>query len=391
MQSDLSNHYRISVDELRSLFEKLSLEGYDQMGPVFRDGAIMLEKLDTLDDIALGYLEEQDQGKCHLTHHEDQGYFQYSVGPQSYKKFLHPPRRRLWSADGTSADYKISRPEAPPRMAFWGVRGCDIAAIKTLDKVFLEGAFVNDWYQSARKNLVIISVGCTQPSQNCFCTSLGTGPVPSDGFDMSLIEIKNEHEHYFIAQSRSPMIDDWLLAANPRPASKKELDKSVEKIQCAIDQMLVRFDPREVSEELKNKLEHPEWERVAERCLSCANCTMVCPTCFCSTTEDITDITGNHTERWLTWDSCFVGDFSYIHGGQIRKSTKSRYRQWMTHKLSNWYDQFGSSGCVGCGRCIAWCPVGIDITKEVSVICDLAPQSIVDIKSEEHEEPKGNT
>ncbi|MEQ9300072.1 MAG: 4Fe-4S dicluster domain-containing protein [Cyclobacteriaceae bacterium] len=391
MQSDLSNQYRIDVDELRSLFEKLSLEGYDQIGPIFRDGAIMLEKLNAFDDIALGYLEEQDKGKCHLTHHKDQGYFQYSVGPQSFKKFLHPPRRKLWSADGSSVDYKVSLPESPPKMAFWGVRGCDIAAIKTLDKLFLEGSFVNDWYQSARKDLVIIAVGCTQPSQNCFCTSLGTGPMPNDGFDMSLIEIMNEHEHYFIAQSRSSMIDDWLSGANPRLASEEELDKSVKAMQSAIDQMPIRFDPREVSEKLKSKLEHPEWESVAERCLSCANCTMVCPTCFCSTTEDITDITGDHTERWLTWDSCFVGDFSYIHGGQIRKSTKSRYRQWMTHKLSNWYDQLGTSGCVGCGRCIAWCPVGIDITEEVSAICDPTPKSIVDIKSKEHEELKGNT
>jgi ferredoxin len=92
---------------------------------------------------------------------------------------------------------------------------------------------------------------------------------------------------------------------------------------------------------------------------------MACPTCFCSSVEDTSDLTGEHAERWQKWDSCFNPDFSYIHGGEVRKTTASRYRQWMTHKLSTWFDQFGTSGCVGCGRCITWCPVGIDLTEEV--------------------------
>ena len=115
-------------------------------------------------------------------------------------------------------------------------------------------------------------------------------------------------------------------------------------------------------------LEHPRWEEVAGRCLTCGNCTMVCPTCFCTSVEDTSDLAGVSAERSRRWDSCFTMDFSYIHGGSVRASPKSRYRQWMTHKLATWWDQFGSSGCVGCGRCITWCPVGIDITEEVRAI-----------------------
>jgi Fe-S-cluster-containing hydrogenase component 2 len=114
--------------------------------------------------------------------------------------------------------------------------------------------------------------------------------------------------------------------------------------------------------------ESAHWQDVADRCLTCGNCTMVCPTCFCTTTEDTTDLTGQRTERSQRWASCFELDFSYLHGGSVRVSGESRYRQWITHKLSSWHDQFGNSGCVGCGRCIAWCPTGIDITAEVAAL-----------------------
>jgi ferredoxin len=123
-----------------------------------------------------------------------------------------------------------------------------------------------------------------------------------------------------------------------------------------------------VAELLARNLTHPRWSEVADRCLTCGNCTMVCPTCFCTTVDEDLDLTGASAGRTRHWASCFGLDFSYMHGGSVRTSPESRYRQWMTHKLSTWYDQFDSSGCVGCGRCITWCPVGIDITEEVRAI-----------------------
>jgi sulfhydrogenase subunit beta (sulfur reductase) len=107
---------------------------------------------------------------------------------------------------------------------------------------------------------------------------------------------------------------------------------------------------------------------VASRCLGCANCTLACPTCFCASVSDTTDLEGETAARVRRWDSCFTLDHSYIHGGSVRASLRARYRQWLTHKLASWIDQFGVSGCVGCGRCITWCPVGIDITEEVAAI-----------------------
>jgi ferredoxin len=130
-----------------------------------------------------------------------------------------------------------------------------------------------------------------------------------------------------------------------------------------------------IRELLAATLDHPRWDDVASRCLTCTNCTLVCPTCFCSTVEDVTDLTGRTAERWRRWDSCFTLGHSYLHGGSVRSTARDRYRQWLTHKLGTWIDQFGHSGCVGCGRCITWCPVGIDITEEVAAL-GAAPVSV---------------
>ncbi|HVY60425.1 MAG TPA: 4Fe-4S dicluster domain-containing protein, partial [Planctomycetota bacterium] len=114
--------------------------------------------------------------------------------------------------------------------------------------------------------------------------------------------------------------------------------------------------------------EHPRWDAVAARCLGCGGCTLSCPTCFCTTTEDSSDLAGATAERTRRWDSCFTPGFSYVHGGPVRASLRARYRQWLTHKLSSWHEQFGSSGCTGCGRCITWCPAGIDMREEAAAV-----------------------
>ncbi len=133
--------------------------------------------------------------------------------------------------------------------------------------------------------------------------------------------------------------------------------------------MTRRLEPTVARDVLIANLDHPRWDDVANRCLSCTNCTLVCPTCFCSAVEDVNSLDGEHAERVQRWDSCFTLGHSTLHGaGSVRGDTRSRYRQWLTHKLSTWWDQFEVSGCVGCGRCIAWCPVGIDLTQEVAAI-----------------------
>jgi sulfhydrogenase subunit beta (sulfur reductase) len=223
-------------------------------------------------------------------------------------------------------------------------------------------------YGVRRSGGFIVAVQCTQSASTCFCASMATGPRASVEFDLALTELVGKGAHRFVVEVGSERGADILAELGSTPASDADVQDAEAAVEAAARQQVRSIDTAGIKELLYQNFEHPRWDDVARRCLACANCTMVCPTCFCTTVEDVTDVTGTHAERWRHWDSCFTLGFSYIHGGSIRNSNKGRYRQWMTHKLASWIDQFGSSGCVGCGRCITWCPVGIDITEEVRAI-----------------------
>ena len=256
--------------------------------------------------------------------------------------------------------------DAGPR-AFIGVRACDLHAIAIQDRVFLAGPYTDPVYKARREGVFIVAVNCGKAGGICFCVSMGTGPKATVGFDLALTEII-DGDHRFLVEVGTPRGAEILQQVPQRPAGDADREAGDRIVADAAAQMGRSLDTRDIKDLLYRNLEHPRWQEVAARCLTCGNCTMVCPTCFCTTVEDATDLAGDHAERWRRWGSCFSLEFSYVHGGSIRASAASRYRQWLTHKLATWIDQFGTSGCVGCGRCITWCPVGIDITEEVRAI-----------------------
>jgi formate hydrogenlyase subunit 6/NADH:ubiquinone oxidoreductase subunit I len=260
--------------------------------------------------------------------------------------------------------------EDPPRYAFLGVRACELAAIDVQDRTFLKGPYVDPIYQKRRQSALIIAVNCTQAAPTCFCTSMKTGPRCKAGFDLGLTEIHGG----FVVEVGSDRGNDVFLRLPTQSVSQSELDGAEAARQQAVDQITRKLDTTEIRDLLLGNLDHPRWDDVAKRCLSCTNCTMVCPTCFCSSVAEVSDLTGDHVERQRQWDSCFNIDFSYMSGGVVRNDVRSRYRQWLTHKLASWHDQFGTSGCVGCGRCITWCPVAIDLTEEVAAIRESQPK-----------------
>jgi len=352
------------------LINALLRRGYEVVGPTVRDGAIIYDHIASPEDLPAGWTDEQEPAHYRLMRGEGQAFFGYAVGPQSWKKYLHPADERLCSAERQGKTFRILNNEAQlkPPFAFLGVRACELAAIAVQDRVLLQDKFGDPTYEHHSAGKFIVAVQCTRAAATCFCASMGTGPRVTSGFDLVLIELLGPKGHRFLVRPGSDHGAETLAKLEVAPASEEDLQQMEVTVGEATTQQTRRIDTDGIKDVLYQNFEHSRWDNVAQRCLACANCTMVCPTCFCTTVEDVSDVSGDHAERWRRWDSCFTLSFSYIHGGSIRTSAKARYRQWMTHKLASWIDQFGTSGCVGCGRCITWCPVGIDITEEARAI-----------------------
>jgi ferredoxin len=359
----------IQPESLDLLVTGLRARGFRVLGPTVRDGAIVYDDLESAADLPVGWTDVQEPGRYRLERREDDARFGYAVGPHSWKQFLLPPRVRLWrsrrAADGTPVVEEAPVDDAP--LAFLGVRSCELHAIATQDRVFLGGRYVERDYAARREGAFVVAVNCFEPGGTCFCVSMGTGPRVEAGYDLALTEITSG-EHRFLVEAGTDRGAELLRELPRREATAEDAEAAEAAVAGAAERMGRELDPTDLRGLLARNLEHPRWDDVASRCLTCGNCTMVCPTCFCTAVEDSTDLTGEEAERVRVWDTCFSVDYAYIHGGSIRPSGRSRYRQWLTHKFGTWHDQFGTSGCVGCGRCITWCPVGIDVTEELTAI-----------------------
>jgi len=363
------DRYIIERDDFQSLLDVLAQKTYRLLGPTVRDGVVVYDDIRTVSDLPIGYVDEQERGSYRLKKTEDPTLFGYTLGPHAWKKYLYPSTIRLWQANRSNGHFDVhAETREPTKMAFIGVRACELAAITIQDKVFMGGEYVDPYYQVQRENTFIVAVNCGHASKTCFCASMNTGPKANSGFDLDLTEVLELNHHYFIIEVGSDKGAEVLNTIPNRLATDEEVQSGEAIIAETAIQMGRSVDTSGLKDLLYTNYNSTHWDSIASRCLTCGNCTMVCPTCFCTTVEDVTDLNGSVAERWRKWDSCFTMDFSYIVGGSIRSSAKSRYRQWLTHKFASWIDQFGTSGCVGCGRCITWCPAGIDITEEIHVI-----------------------
>ncbi|GAA2633863.1 MULTISPECIES: 4Fe-4S dicluster domain-containing protein [Streptomyces] len=363
-------------DGLDALVRVLKRRGRTVIGPTVRDGAIVLAELDSADALPYGWGVELEAGRYRLRRREDGAAFAHSAGPQSWKSFLHPERVRQWSADRGPDGSAVVREEEQESIsyAFLGVRPCDLRAIQILDRVMSGGRYRDPTYLSRRTGAFLIAAECTEPGATCFCVSMGSGPAADAGYDLALTEVVDDAGHRFLCRSGSEEGAAVLAELPGRSPDGSTRAAATQAVSAAAERMGRSMPPVDLRTLMRDNLEAERWDDVTARCLSCGNCTMVCPTCFCTTTEDVTDLTGDHAERWRLWDSCYDLDFSLLHGGPVRSTPRSRYRQWLTHKLGTWHDQFDSSGCVGCGRCIVWCPTGIDLTEEAHALHQEATQ-----------------
>lgn len=368
----------VELNDLQGLVSALQSRGLLVIAPTVHDGAITLDTIASVDDLPRGWMDVQEAGSYAIRRREDDALFGYNVGPHSWKKFLFPARMRLFGVKRVGKSFEVeSAPREPaPRFAFFGVRPCELAAITVQDRVFMTGPYADRHYSMLRNAAFIVTANCIHVGRTCFCQSMDTGPRAKTGFDLSLTEVIGDGVHHFLVEVGSPEGKAVLQNVPHRDAEQQERDHVDRLLKEASQRMGRSLETKRLPELLRDAFEHPHWDDIAKRCMSCANCTLVCPTCFCSTVEDTTDLTGDHAERLRRWDSCFTADFTRIAGGNIRMSTRTRYRQWLTHKLSNWVEQFGTMGCVGCGRCITWCPVGIDITAEATLLREPSTSTI---------------
>lgn len=359
MNDNQSKQFRIGspLDLLGVLLDG----GWRVIGPVLKDGAIVYDQLHAPEQLPRGMIDRQAPGSYSVEAGDPQRWFDYVVGPQNWKRWLMPSREKLWSVrrDGQGLEVEPHL-EDWPKTAFFGIRSCDLAALDVLSKVWSKAGAEGAGYLHRRAKTLMVAVQCARSAPTCFCASMETGPHARTGFDLALTEL-DDGEILLTSGTEAGAAVAAGMKTEAATPGQAEAAEAVERRAAAQQN---RHMPRGIATALAENPEAAHWDEVANRCLACANCTLACPTCFCTDVEDTTDLSGDHAERWRVWDSCFNLDFSYIHGGEVRRSVKSRYRQWMTHKLSSWHEQFGTSGCVGCGRCIAWCPVGIDITEE---------------------------
>lgn len=354
--------------KLQELIEQLLASGYQCLGPQVQDGAIAMGPIEGIDQLPQGVRDHQTPGEYRLLQTGDERCFAWANGPQALKPLLFTPREVLWRAgvqdDGTLKFTQADANQAPPT-ALIGARACDLAALALLDAHFLKPPHPDPHYARRRAQLLVVGVDCSHPAETCFCVSTGDGPRVESGCDIVLTEIDGG----YLIKSFSAEGKRQLQSLSRQAASDQQLAQAEQQHHRAVAVQQRHLPAGNLSGPLFANLEHDRWQSVADRCLACGNCTSVCPTCFCSANYEVPQLDGQSSDHVREWSSCFSLGHSYTNSHVVRPSTRERYRQWLTHKLGSWHEQYGRSGCVGCGRCVTWCPSGIDITEEASAIC----------------------
>ena len=357
---------------LEDLVGALHAGGRRVVGPVVEEGALKMAEIQHAAELPFGWIATSAPGLVRLQQRPaaDPGADRaFDNGPawSGIKPWTFPSRVDALSVetreDGSLA-VKVEAPAAQPT-AFLGARACDLAALAVHDRVLAGGPAVDPDYAARRADLFVVAVECALAMSTCFCTSMDTGPEVTTGADVVLAEVDGG----FVARAGSPAGERLLAGLGLAAADPERASRAAEQVAEVRGGMGHAVETEGLHDRLLANLDSPRWAEIAERCLACANCTLVCPTCFCTGTAITSDLDGRESSSAREWDSCFTAGFAQVAGGgSFRPNHADRYRQWLTHKFGTWWDQFGSSGCVGCGRCVAWCPVGIDVRDELAII-----------------------
>ena len=280
----------------------------------------------------------------------------------SPRQFIYPPRQPLFKINRKTGDHQTIVPKQSRKSLIFAIHPCDMHAISVLDRTFL-GDFKDPYYKRLRRNTCTIVLNCNRACDKGFCASMATGPFLQlqEGFDLILTAMARD----YLIESGSERGKKLLEKANGLRAANKKVFAEKKKIEKQARESFTKtLDTKGLPELLMQNLNHPVYEQTADaRCLGCTNCTMVCPTCYCYNVRDNTSFDLKSAIRSRYWDSCQELHFARVHQGNFRSSREARLRQFVTHKLATWVEQYSCFGCIGCGRCMSWCPTGIDLTE----------------------------
>ncbi len=351
----------IPKHQLKSLFGLLQ-EEYEIIAPVLKDGVIQLLKVENINELPFGYKEKEEKNFYRIDKSEVRYFFSYIRPSVSYKRFLLPPEFTFLKVKKENGKLKFIENIIHKKYAFFDIRACDLKAIDILDDVFLRKSKHPDpYYNALRENLFIVAVSCREPSDVCFCSYMDISPKPKKSFDILLTEL----EDGFLVEIGTEKGRELIEKIEHRKAKEEDIKMAEEIEKDCIEKIKREVPTKKLPEILYENIESPYWNEIGKRCLACTSCTQLCPTCFCFDIVVKNDPINKTSERMRIYDSCFSPTFATVHKFNIRHSIASRYRQWLMHKFTYWTEQFDEFGCVGCGRCITWCPAGIDITEEI--------------------------
>jgi len=315
---------------------------YDVFAPVKKDGAICFEPLSSAEDVV----------------------FDYPNSLKTPKEFFFPQAEVLFTFQG--AERQTDKPAAntKPQVLF-GLRPCDSKALLLLDSVFDQEDYQDPYYIEKRKNMVLIGLACTNPQSTCFCTSVGGGPFDKEGLDILVTKLDDNRCYVEILTEKGKQLiaEDSSFKTVEKPDTKQ-----VESVKKEAE---AKIPTKVALEGLKEKLDgifdSPLWDRIHEKCLGCAVCTYLCPTCHCFALLD--EKVSSNGQRIRNWDSCMFPIFTLeASGHNPRVSNRERMRQRIMHKFNYFVKNFGQTACVGCGRCLINCPVNMDIREIIETI-----------------------
>jgi ferredoxin len=250
-------------------------------------------------------------------------------------------------------------PSAVARDALvFGIRPCDARAISLIDKPFLTEP-ADALYGERRKRTALVGIACATACNECFCTSMGSGPTDPKGLDVLLTAVEGGFAVQTVTEKGKKLVERGITQdremALPGPPAVKTAPSAG------------------ITEAMRRTFNNTYWERLADRCIHCNICSFVCPCCYCFDIRDYRE--KDKTERVRTWESCESALFTRAAGGHNPRPSKSaRMRQRFAHKLLYFPDIFGELKCTGCGRCVRNCPVNIDIREIISDVQNLAKE-----------------